>query len=327
MGLKFLIDIPQKLACVLQELPFAYLVGGSVRDALLGNIPKDLDIEVYQTNLDDLVKILEKVGKVDQVGRSFGVIKLTLEGQIFDFSLPRRDSKLRQGGHKGFSIEIQECITPQEAASRRDLTINSLAYNPKTNEILDFHGGLKDLDGKILRHTSPAFTEDPLRVLRVMQFAARFDFDIAPETIELSRSIKETYNSLAKERVNEEFTKMLLKGVNIRRGLNFLKDTQWIEHFPELQALDRCPKILSGTPKVTCCNTPVIPAMPWRGSCVGRKRAGFQKKRNLSSCSQFFAMTLASPVVQRKNSSQRSTESQSFPQVTTRQEKNQRRIS
>jgi tRNA nucleotidyltransferase (CCA-adding enzyme) len=242
MGLKFLIDLPQKLARVLQELPLAYLVGGSVRDALLGNIPKDLDIEVYQTNLDDLVKILEKAGKVDQVGRSFGVIKLTLEGQIFDFSLPRRDSKLPQGGQKGFSIEIQECITPQEAASRRDLTINSLAYNPKTNEILDFHGGLKDLEGKILRHTSPAFTEDPLRVLRVMQFAARFDFDIAPETIELSRSIKETYNSLAKERVNEEFTKMLLKGVNIRRGLNFLKDSQWIEHFPELQALDRCPQ-------------------------------------------------------------------------------------
>jgi tRNA nucleotidyltransferase (CCA-adding enzyme) len=103
MGRKFLIEIPKKLAKVLEELPFAYLVGGSVRDALLGNPPKDLDIEVYQTNLDDLVKTLEKAGKVDLVGKSFGVIKLTLDGQIFDFSLPRKDSKLPQGGHQGFS--------------------------------------------------------------------------------------------------------------------------------------------------------------------------------------------------------------------------------
>src|SRR5271169_4456439 len=124
MGLKFLIELPQKLAQVLEELPFAYLVGGSVRDALLGNPPKDLDIEVYQTNVDDLVKTLEKAGKVDQVGKSFGVIKLTLDGQIFDFSLPRIDSKLPQRGHKGFSIEIYEHLSPKEAASRRDLTIN-----------------------------------------------------------------------------------------------------------------------------------------------------------------------------------------------------------
>jgi tRNA nucleotidyltransferase (CCA-adding enzyme) len=242
MGRTSLIEIPEKLAQILEQLPFAYLVGGSVRDALLGNPPKDLDVEVYQTSLEDLIKILEKAGKVDLVGKSFGVIKLTLDGEIFDFSLPRRDSKLPQGGHKGFSIEVCEQISPEEAASRRDLTINSLAYDPKANEILDFHGGLKDLEAGILRHTSSAFVEDPLRVLRVMQFAARFDFEVAMETIELSKSIKETYHSLAKERVNDEFTKMLLKGINIRRGLNFLKESQWIEHFPELQALDQCPQ-------------------------------------------------------------------------------------
>jgi tRNA nucleotidyltransferase (CCA-adding enzyme) len=249
MDSEFRIVIPEKLGRVLEELPFACLVGGCVRDALLGFPPKDLDIEVYQIGLDDLVTTLEKIGKVDQVGKSFGVIKLTLDGQIFDFSLPRRDSKLPQGGHKGFAVEIYEQISPAVAASRRDLTINSLAYNPKTYEILDFHGGLEDLEAKILRHTSPAFSEDPLRVLRVMQFAARFDFDVAPETIELSRSIKETYHSLAKERVNEEFTKMLLKGVNIRRGLNFLKDSQWIEHFPELRALDQCRQDLEWHPE------------------------------------------------------------------------------
>jgi len=98
MDLKFRIVIPNKLGRVLEELPFACLVGGCVRDALLGYRPKDLDIEVYQTDPDDLVKTLERAGKVDQVGKSFGVIKLTLDGQIFDFSLPRRDSKLPQGG-------------------------------------------------------------------------------------------------------------------------------------------------------------------------------------------------------------------------------------
>jgi tRNA nucleotidyltransferase (CCA-adding enzyme) len=242
MGHKDIIPLPRKLAHILEELPSAYVVGGSVRDALLGNSPKDLDIEVYDCALERLVRTLEKAGKVDLVGKSFGVIKLSLDGQIIDFSLPRRESKLPQGGHKAFSIEITERISPREAAARRDLTINSLAYNPKTNEILDFHGGLRDLEGKILRHTSSAFSEDPLRVLRVMQFAARFDFDVATETIELARSIKESYHSLAKERVNEEFTKMLLKGVNIRRGLNFLKDSHWIEHFPELKALDGCPQ-------------------------------------------------------------------------------------
>jgi tRNA nucleotidyltransferase (CCA-adding enzyme) len=206
MDSKPLIDIPRKLAPVLDALPLAYIVGGSVRDALLGHAPKDLDIEVYQMSLETLVGTLEKAGKVDTVGKSFGVVKLTLDGQTFDFSLPRKDSRLPQGGHKGFSITVDEHLSPQEAASRRDLTINSLAYNPKTNEILDFYGGLNDIKAKVLRHTSPAFSEDPLRVLRVMQFAARLDFGVAPETIALSKSIKGTFGSLAKERVNEEFS-------------------------------------------------------------------------------------------------------------------------
>ena len=242
MNRKPLIDIPPTLAPVLQELEQAYVVGGSVRDALLGHAPKDLDIEVYRTSLETLVGILAKSGKVDQVGKSFGVLKLTLGDQIYDFSLPRKDNLLPEGGHKGFSIDIDQHLSPQEAAARRDLTINSLAYNPKTDEILDFHGGLQDLQARTLRHTSAAFSEDPLRVLRVMQFAARFDFDVAPETIGLSRDIKGDYGSLPKERVKEEFAKMLLRGVNIRKGLNFLKDSEWIEHFPELQALDGCPQ-------------------------------------------------------------------------------------
>ena len=110
------IVIPNKLGRVLEELPFACLVGGCVRDALLGYPPKDLDIEVYQTDPDDLVKTLERAGKVDQVGKSFGVIKLTLDGQIFDFSLPRRDRKLPEGGHKPNS-EILESSSSSSSCS------------------------------------------------------------------------------------------------------------------------------------------------------------------------------------------------------------------
>ena len=116
------IVIPNKPGRVLEELPFACLVGGCVRDALLGYPPKDLDIEVYQTDPDDLVKTLERAGKVDQVGKSFGVIKLTLDGQIFDFSLPRRDSKLPEGGHKPNS-EIWNRPRPRRRARPRCIGI------------------------------------------------------------------------------------------------------------------------------------------------------------------------------------------------------------
>jgi tRNA nucleotidyltransferase/poly(A) polymerase len=98
MGRKFLIEIPKKLAKVLEELPFAYLVGGSVRDALLGNPPKDLDIEVYQTNLDDLVKTLERAGKVDLVGKSFGVIKLTLDARFSTSLYPGKTANCPREG-------------------------------------------------------------------------------------------------------------------------------------------------------------------------------------------------------------------------------------
>src|SRR4030095_15052048 len=109
--------------------------------------------------------------------------------------------------HKGFEIIFDPEISPKDAAARRDFTINALMFDPRTNQVLDFFNGGADLRNKTLRHTTDAFTEDPLRVLRGMQFAARFGLTAARETIELCRKIRGSYKELAVERVREEWFK------------------------------------------------------------------------------------------------------------------------
>jgi len=238
-------NLPAELASLLREVPAlsrAYLVGGCVRDALLGIDHKDLDLEVYGVGYETLAQALRKHGRVDLVGKSFGVIKFSSRsGGQWDFSLPRRDSK-RSAGHKGFAVEFEPDIAPREAASRRDFTINALMFDPRTREYLDFFGGQDDLALRVLRHTSPAFVEDPLRVLRGMQFAARFDLAPAPETIELCRSIVGTYSELAVERVGAEWFKWAAGGQRPSAGLQFLQATGWLRHFPEIAALDGTPQ-------------------------------------------------------------------------------------
>lgn len=233
-------SLPEELLRVLRETPElarAYLVGGGVRDWLLGVPHKDYDIEVFGLDYEMLVRALSRWGRVDLVGRSFGVVKLTLSNrEAYDFSIPRRDSKTAPG-HKGFEISFDATLTPQEAAARRDYTINSMLFDPRRNELLDFFDGQRDLRARILRHTSAAFPEDPLRVLRGMQFAARFELTAAEETIQLARSIKQTYPEIAKERVREEWFKWAEKSAKPSLGLRFLEQTEWIEHFPELQAI------------------------------------------------------------------------------------------
>jgi len=237
--------MPDELAAILNETPGlerAYLVGGCVRDWLLGRVNKDFDIEVFGIGYEQLARSLARRGRTDLVGRSFGVVKLTTRaGQTFDFSIPRRDSKVAPG-HKGFEVSFDPAITPQDAAARRDFTINALMFDPRRNEVLDFFGGQEDLKNRTLRHTSDAFVEDPLRVLRGMQFAARFDLRAAPETIALCRSIKAGYGELAVERVREEWFKWAEKSATPSRGLKFLVETEWVEHFPEIRALVGTPQ-------------------------------------------------------------------------------------
>lgn len=238
-------NLPDELRRLLRDVPAlkrAYLVGGCVRDALLGRPQKDFDLEVYGVDYETLARELSAHGRVDLVGKSFGVIKFSsASGGQWDFSIPRRDSK-QSAGHKGFRVEFDPGIALPEAASRRDFTINALMFDPRTGEYLDFFGGRQDLERRTLRHTSAAFTEDPLRVLRGMQFVSRFDLSPAPETVELCRSIVHTFSELAVERVGMEWFKWAELSQRPSAGLRFLQATGWLQHFPEVAALANTPQ-------------------------------------------------------------------------------------
>ncbi|MBI5693349.1 MAG: polynucleotide adenylyltransferase [Verrucomicrobia bacterium] len=219
------------------------IVGGGVRDWLLGLPAKDFDLEVGGVDFETLHRTLEPFGATDVVGRSFGVIKVRSRatGEEYDFSLPRRESKTG-AGHRGFAVAPDPSLSDAEAAARRDFTLNAIAVDPFSGEILDPHGGRADLAARILRHTSPAFAEDPLRVLRAFQLAARFDLHLAPETAALCRRIAGTFPELARERVWGEWEKWATKSVRPSRGLAVLEETGWLRHFPEVAALRGTPQ-------------------------------------------------------------------------------------
>ena len=238
--------IPPELEKILlqtAELSRACLVGGAVRDALLG-LPtgRDFDIEVFGVNYEQLVQALSRWGRTDLVGRSFGVVKLNTGGDCqYDFTVPRQDSKVAPG-HKGFEMDFDPAITPEAAAARRDFTINAIMYDPRARQTLDFFGGAADLRNRVLRHTSAAFAEDPLRVLRGMQFAGRFDLTAAPETVEICRRMKSACSELAVERVREEWFKWAQSSTVPSAGLRFLAETGWVDHFPEIKAMIGVPQ-------------------------------------------------------------------------------------
>jgi tRNA nucleotidyltransferase (CCA-adding enzyme) len=219
----------------------ALIVGGAVRDWLRGVEVKDIDVEVYGLPIDRLAEVLGAFGRVDAVGRSFGILKLRLPGGAeVDVALPRRESKVG-AGHRGFLAAPDPTMTPREAAARRDFTWNALAVTPE-GELLDFFGGVADLEAGIIRHTSAAFAEDPLRVLRAMQLAARLDMRLAPETAALCRALLPEAPSLATERVWGEWHKWALKGARPSAGLRALAETGWLNLYPQLEALVGCPQ-------------------------------------------------------------------------------------
>ncbi len=215
----------------------ALLVGGSVRDAVLGIAAEDLDIEVYGLAPERLRTLLAARFDLDLVGQSFGVLKI--RHLAIDVAIPRRESK-RGLGHKGFEVHSDPDLPFEEAAMRRDFTINAMAWDPLRRELLDPFGGCRDLGDGVLRHVSEKFAEDPLRVLRGAQFAARFELDVAPETVALCRRIEP--EGLARERIFDEWRKLLLRGVEISRGLAFLGACGWVAHTPELERLAGCPQ-------------------------------------------------------------------------------------
>jgi len=239
------LELPLLLDQIMRELSAAgyraVVVGGAVRDALLGGEPKDFDIEVYGVAYDQLAAILARHGRVDLVGKSFGVVKLSAADHEYDFSVPRRDSKLGLG-HRDFKTTFDPQITPREAASRRDFTINAMAYDPVAEELLDFFGGTDDLKNRVLRATSEAFAEDPLRVLRGMQLACRFDLRLEPGTAALCRSMLVHYSSISRERVAGEFMKWAVKSSHPGRIAEYLAASGWDVHFPEITRLAGVPQ-------------------------------------------------------------------------------------
>ena len=216
----------------------AVVVGGWTRDHLLGLRSKDVDIEVFGLDVERLEALLAGFGNVHAIGRAFGVFRVG--GIDVDFSLPRRDSK-RGPGHRGFDVAPDPSLDFAEAARRRDLTVNSIGLDPLTGEVLDPHGGRRDLERGVLRATDPAhFPEDPLRGLRVAQLAARLEMSPDDELVALCRALD--LGELSGERVLDEFRKLLLRAEKPSIGFAVLEDTGLLRFFPELDALRGVPQ-------------------------------------------------------------------------------------
>ncbi len=227
--------VPELASAVRRSGGRALVVGGFVRDALLGRKSSDCDVECFGIDGENLLRVLGEKFELDLVGASFGVIKL--KHLDIDVSLPRRETKLGLG-HRAFSMEYDSSLTLEEASARRDFTVNAVYADPLTGEILDPWGGRADLERGILRHVSDHFREDPLRVLRGMQFVARFGLEPAAETISLCRTMES--EGLPSERLLGEWTKLLVKGVRISSGLDFLRKVGWVRYYPELERLIGC---------------------------------------------------------------------------------------
>lgn len=231
----------RELLDALKAIGTPLLVGGCVRDRLMGRRPVDFDIEVYGAARASVEEALSHFGETDPVGKSFGVIKFRRNGIEFDLSLPRTERKTG-GGHRAFDIETDPSLTPAEALSRRDFTINAMAFDPFSRELIDPHGGRADLAKRILRHTGSAFSEDPLRVLRAFQFAGRLDLKLDPRTAELCASISNTFSELPVERIWGEWAKWSADSVRPSAGLRVLEESGWLTHFPEIRALRGLPQ-------------------------------------------------------------------------------------
>ena len=229
-------------ACVAERGGRTFLVGGYVRDLLMGKHNKDIDIEVHGVQPKELEKILDGLGSRTEMGASFGVYGL--RGYDIDIAMPRQEEATGRG-HKDFKIYVDPFLGTYKAAMRRDFTINAMMQDVLTGEIIDHFGGQEDLKKGVLRHVNPhTFAEDPLRVLRAAQFAARFEFKIAPETIELSRTMDLT--TLAHERVMSELEKALLKAAHPSIFFEQMKIMDqlddWFLHLTELIGLKQPPK-------------------------------------------------------------------------------------
>lgn len=212
----------------------AYYIGGFVRDRIRGKENKDVDIEVHGIAPGRLEKILDSLGQRISIGESFGIYNM--KGYSLDIAMPRKEEN-RGRGHRDFDICVDPFIGTYKAALRRDFTVNALMQNVLTGEIIDHFGGTEDIQKGVLRHIhSGTFVEDPLRVLRAAQFAARFGFTVSRDTVQLCRSMD--LSGLPKERIMGELEKALLKADKPSVFFETLKGMEQLETwFPELSRL------------------------------------------------------------------------------------------
>lgn len=204
------------------------VVGGAVRDSLSGHASKDVDIEVHGSSIGSIVKHLKEQGyHVDEVGRQFGVLKVSKGGvKNLDVSVPRRENRVGVG-HKAFAVEFSENMSVSEAAKRRDFTFNAIMYDHHRGVIVDPTNGVDDYRNRVMRAVSDRFREDPLRVLRGFQFAARFGMCYDEDTASMCRTIRGEYSDLSVERVREEFNKFFTKGEDYSAGVRALQESGW----------------------------------------------------------------------------------------------------
>ena len=217
----------------------AFYVGGFVRDRVRGMPGKDIDLEIHAVPYEVLTGILSKLGQVKVMGASFGVFGL--KGYDLDIAMPRRE-KATGRGHRDFAVYTDPFIGPEKAALRRDFTMNAMMQDVLTGEILDFFNGKEDLEKGTVRHVNgDTFAEDPLRVLRAAQFAARFGFTVAEETRDLCRDM--ALETLSKERIMGELEKALLKAERPSVFFRELREMNQLScWFPEVERLIGVPQ-------------------------------------------------------------------------------------
>jgi len=238
-------NLPTILKIISKELyrigATAIIVGGAVRDYYLNLSIKDYDLEIYGLDtLEQLECILLKYGSVNIVGKSFGVLKFKYDGDEYDFSFPRKESKTGVG-HRGFKITIDNNLSFQEASRRRDFTINAMGFEIEKDIFLDPYNGLLDIKNKKIKHIDDlTFIEDPLRVYRAIQFCARFEFILDEKSFILCQNMVKNniLKTISKERIFEELSKLLLKAEQPSIGFYLMKSLGMLEIFPELETIN-----------------------------------------------------------------------------------------
>jgi tRNA nucleotidyltransferase (CCA-adding enzyme) len=216
-----------------------YAVGGFVRDILRGIPSEDIDLLITRHPLRTIIEKIRPLGKVDLVGRSFGIIKFTIKGKSYDIALPRKDSPKGKGvrGHKDILVSADPRLPIEADLERRDFRCNSIALRLADGALVDPFEGAKDIRAKLIRLTNPqAFPDDPLRVLRAARFASVLGFSVDPSIYPLAKNIDLT--QLSVERINDELFKILLFSPRPSTGLEELFKLGALRQlFPELYAL------------------------------------------------------------------------------------------